>query len=193
MLKIFLVRPGSTEFDEQGRIKGTLDIPLSSAGKEQVEKVAEELRGFEVSRIYTSPCQSAQETAKALSRNGKTKVKVVDGFVNLDHGLWHGKRIEELKATQPRTFRQFADAPETTCPPQGETLQSAKVRVVKSLNRLIKKHKEGQVLLVVPDPLATIIRSILESKEVGDLWKTECETCRWEVIDVNEKKLEFTS
>jgi len=48
-------------------------------------------------------------------------------------------------------------------------------------------------LLVVPDPLATIIRSVLESKHVGDLWQTECETCHWEVIDVNEETLEYTT
>lgn len=192
MLKIFLVRPGSTEFDEQGRIKGSLDIPLSSTGKEQVQKVAAEIGGFDISRIYTAPCQSAQETAKELSRDGKIKVKIVEGLTNLDHGLWHGKRVEDVKATQPRTYRQFADNPEMTCPPEGETLQSAKERVVKSLNRLIRKNQNGQIVLVVPDPLATIIRSILECKSIGDLWQTECESCYWEVIDVNDKKLEST-
>ena len=192
MLKIFLVRPGSTEFDEQGRIKGCLDIPLSLAGLEQVQKVALELGEFDLARIYTSPCQSAQQTAAGLSRGGKIKVKVIEGFANLDHGLWHGKRIEELKLTQPRIYRQFADNPETTCPPEGETLQAARDRVIKSLNRVIRKNREGQVVVVVPDPLATIVHAILESEEIGDLWQSECESCHWEVIDVNAKKLEST-
>ena len=190
MLKIFLVRPGSTEFDEQGRIKGSLDIPLSPSGLEQVQKVASELSEFKVTRIFTSSCQSAQQTAKELSKNGKIKVKVVDGLTNLNHGLWHGKRVEDVKATQPKTYRQFADNPEATCPPEGETLQSAKDRVVKSLNRLIRKHQDDQIVLVVPDPLATIIRSILECKTIGDLWQTECESCYWEVIDVNGRSVE---
>ena len=29
MVRIVLIRPGSTDFDEQGRITGTLDIPLN--------------------------------------------------------------------------------------------------------------------------------------------------------------------
>ncbi len=193
MLKIYLVRPGSTEFDEQGRIKGCLDIPLSSAGQAQVQKVASELKEFEISRIYTAPCQSAQQTAEELSRNGKIKVKVVDGFKNLDHGLGHGKLIDELNTTQPKTYRKFADSPESTCPPEGETVHAAKERVIKSLNKIIKKNQDGHVVVVAPDPLATITRSILDSKEVGDLWKSECESCQWEVIDVNEKKLEFSN
>lgn len=193
MLKIFLVRPGSTELDEQGRIKGCLDIPLSPTGKVQVQKVAEELGEFAISRIYTSPCQSAQQTAEELSRNGKIKVKVVESLQNLNHGLWHGKRVEDVKATQPKTYRQFADNPELTCPPEGETVQAAKERVVKSLNRLIRKNQDDQIVLVAPDPLATIIRSVLEYQTIGDLWQRECESCGWEVIDVNGKKLESTA
>lgn len=193
MLKIFLVRPGSTEFDEQGRIKGNLDIPLSRAGLEQVQQTASELQEFSVARIYSSPCQSALQTAEKLSRGGKIKVKEVDGFRNLNHGLWHGKLIEELKATQPKTYRQFADHPESTCPPGGETLASAKERLVKALNKIVKKNRDGQVILVIPDPLATIARSILESRDLGDLWKSECESCDWEVIDIASKKLEASN
>lgn len=193
MLKIFLVRPGSTEFDEQGRIKGCLDIPLSSAGRQQVERVAEELREYDIDRIYTAPCQSAQQTAEIIAKNGKVRVKVLDGIQNLDHGLWHGKLIEELKATQPKIFRRFADHPEATCPPQGETLQLARERVLKSLQKLIRKHRNGKIVLVVPDPMATIVRSILASRDVGNLWQTECEHCFWETIDVNEKTLESVS
>src|SRR5258707_13255904 len=39
MVKMLVVRAGSTDFDEQGRIKGTLNIPLSEAGPRQVRRV----------------------------------------------------------------------------------------------------------------------------------------------------------
>ena len=29
---VLLVRPGATEFDEQGRMKGSLDMPMSEKG-----------------------------------------------------------------------------------------------------------------------------------------------------------------
>ncbi|MDB4755952.1 histidine phosphatase family protein [Mariniblastus sp.] len=193
MLKIFLVRSGSTEFDEQGRIKGSLDIPLSEAGIEQVSRAAEELSQFDISRIYSSPCRSAIQTAERLSRKGQIKIKTIEKFVNLDHGLWHGKLIEELKATQPKKYRQFADNPAAICPPGGETLQSAQERVASALNKLLKKHKDDQVILVLPDPLATIIHAMLASEDVGDLWKSECQCCRWEVIDVSSSKFEIAS
>ena len=40
MSKVVVVRPGSTSFDEQDRMKGCLDIPLSTAGLEQVRRIA---------------------------------------------------------------------------------------------------------------------------------------------------------
>ena len=44
MVQIVLIRPGSTDYDEQGRIQGTLDIPLSEQGTREVERVIEEIR-----------------------------------------------------------------------------------------------------------------------------------------------------
>ena len=43
MLRIVLVQPGSTDFDDQGRIKGSLDIPLSANGTGQVARMVAEL------------------------------------------------------------------------------------------------------------------------------------------------------
>ena len=36
MVQIVLIRPGSTDYDEQGRIQGTLDIPLNEQGTREV-------------------------------------------------------------------------------------------------------------------------------------------------------------
>ena len=45
MLQIVLIRPGSTDYDVQGRIQGSLDIPLSEQGLAEAAAVAEQLRG----------------------------------------------------------------------------------------------------------------------------------------------------
>ena len=44
MLQIVLVRPGSTEYDAQERIQGTLDVPLNEQGNTEVAQVIHELR-----------------------------------------------------------------------------------------------------------------------------------------------------
>jgi broad specificity phosphatase PhoE len=189
MIRFVLIRPGSTEFDDQGRIKGTLDMPLSSSGAGQVAQAVSELNGMAFDCIYTSPCRSAQQTAKAIAAGRDLKVKVLEKLENIDHGLWHGKLIEEFRQRQPKLYRQGQDKPESLCPPGGEALSSAKERVAALLNWITKRHRQGVVALVVPEPLASVVRCVLEHSDLGDLWKAECDNGHWELIDVEPEKL----
>lgn len=187
MLQILLIRPGATDFDEQGRIKGSLDVPLNQNGNDQVAKTIGEVVKLPINHIYCSPCQSAMQTADALGEKCDVKAKEVEKLQNLDHGLWHGKRIEEVKQSQPKVYRQWQEHPETVCPPGGETLDSAQQRVRTVLAKLLKKHKKGVVALVVPEPLASLVSCLLESRDLGDLWKAECDTGGWERIEIEPK------
>lgn len=161
--KILLIRPGATEFDEQGRIIGTLDIPLSELGREQAESLANE-SAHDVRVIYSSPSLAATQTAEILAKHHSRKIKVKDALRNIDMGLWQGKEIEELRATQPKVAKQWEEHPETVCPPEGESVEDALPRVQKFLLKLQKKHKSGTIVIVVADPLAKVIASLLSQE-----------------------------
>ncbi len=129
MTRVVLVRPGTTDFDEQRRIKGNLDIPLNEFGTDQIARAANELASEGIEAVYSSPCQAAEETARVLAQALGVKAKSVPNLRNLDHGLWQGKLIDEVKATQRKVYRQWQEQPETVCPPEGEMLESARLRV----------------------------------------------------------------
>ena len=189
MLQVLLIRPGATEFDLQGRMKGSLDIPLSREGAEQVSRVVADLGKMEIGAIYSSPSQCCQQTAEALAEPRTLRVKCLENLQNVDHGLWHGKLIEEVRHTQPRVYRQGQENPEAVCPPDGESLPEARKRVAAALVKVLKKHKDGVIAVVVPEPLASVCRTVLNSSEFGDLWKAECDCGRWEVYDVESSRL----
>ena len=188
MSRVVLVRPGATDFDDQGRMKGCLDMPLSECGREQVERIAAELAELEIDEIVTAPCESAIETATRLAKGrsvmGRSvKVRIVECFRNVDHGLWHGKLIEEVRRTQPKVYKQGQESPLNLCPPGGETIQDAKNRVVKAIKKVTKRSGGGTIALVIPDPLASIVHSILEGDDMRDLWKSETDAAQWELIE----------
>lgn len=189
MLRILLVQPGSTELDDQGRIKGCLDIPLSATGTCQVERTVVEVADLPIDYIYSSPCQSAQQTAGALARERRVRLKPLPQLSNLDHGLWHGKLIEEVRQNQPKVYRQWQDNPEQVWPPGGETLAAARLRVRRVLEKLLRKHKSGLVAIVIPEPLASVARSLLVRRGLGDLWKSECDHGGWELIDIEPEQV----
>ena len=128
MLRIVVIQPGSTDFDEQGRIKGSLDLPLSLNGAGQVARVAEQLAQEPIEAIYASPSQSAMQTAQSIAENHKLRVRRVQKLKNLDHGLWHGKLIDDVKLNQPRIYRQGLENPEAFCPPEGESVAAVRQR-----------------------------------------------------------------
>lgn len=183
MLQIILIRPGSTEYDEQGRIQGTLDIPLCEAGKQEVARVIDSLRNLGIQSLYSSPSEASQETAEAVAQALGIKFKTVDKFQNLDQGLWQGMLVDDVRTKQPRVYRQWQEQPECICPPEGEMLNSARERVKTALAKIAKKHRDGVVGIVVPEPLASIVRCVLRADNLADLWKpSECGS--WETFMV---------
>ncbi|HQU42813.1 MAG: phosphoglycerate mutase [Planctomycetia bacterium 21-64-5] len=193
MMRIVLIRPGATEYAQQGRIQGVLEVPLSQEGTSEAARISGELSGMEIDVIYSSGCEHALETANAIATALGIKVKPLEGFQNLDHGLWQGMLVEEIKHKQPKVYRQWQDQPESVCPPGGETLNEAQERVRAVVKKLLRKHKHGTVGLVVPEPLASLLRAYLEQTDVGDLWRAGTVHGTWEIIEVEPRSLAHSS
>ena len=185
MQKILLIRTGTTEYESQGRIQGTLDVPLSEDGRQEVEQLTENLRQHPVEMLYYAPCRATQQSAEIISEKLGLKSRKLDALQNLDHGLWQGMLIEEVKTKQPKVYKQWQENPESVCPPNGETLQQARERLQQALAKLVKKHKEGTVALLVPEPLMSLLHCMLLQETVGSLWRSNSEKSPpWEVIDM---------
>ncbi|MHB9075934.1 MAG: histidine phosphatase family protein [Pirellulaceae bacterium] len=193
MLRIVLVQPGSTDFDDQGRIKGSLDIPLSANGTGQVTRMVEELMGEPIEAIYAPACQSALQTAQALAEPRHLKVKTVPKLKNLDHGLWHGKLIDEVRQNQPKVYRHWRENPELACPPEGESIAAARERAQSAVAKILKKHRRGTIALVIPEPLASVVRGFLRNNELDDLWQAETDVGGWTLIEINKDEVPVRS
>lgn len=183
MTRMILIQPGSTDFDEQGRIKGALDLPMSAVGDAQATQLANDLHFVDIDAIYAAPCQSAYETALRIAADRRVKIKTLSALRNLDLGLWHGKRIAEIRHCQPRVFRQCQESPESVVPPDGESVAIAKARAQQMLARLIKRHPDGNSFaLVTPNPMAAIVRCTLQQQSFADFWNAQSDCGQWETL-----------
>ncbi len=160
-----IVRPGETDFDRQERIQGTLDLPLTEAGHRQVLDLIRALREYDPEVVFSSYTDPAASTARAIGEALQIPVKQTDALENMDYGLWQGMLAEDIRRKHPRIFRQWQDAPESVCPPQGETCETVASRVQKALK---KPKKRGDTFVVVaPEPLASIISSVLKENALS--------------------------
>lgn len=188
MIEVLLIRPGSTTFDHEGRIKGSLDIPLSAEGAAQAERLSLSLAEIKLDCLYVAPCESAVQSAQFIGERNFCKQKSLDCLRNLNHGLWQGKLLSEVRRLQPKVYRQFQEHPTDVCPPQGETVQAAYGRVTAMFTKLKKRHRGGRIGLLVPQPMAAIVRYALVGGSLGDLWKAELDFGTYETLLVESQQ-----
>lgn len=166
MATIVLIRAGSTDYDEQHRLLGTLDLPINQQGVEEIRSVAARLqeKGVRLEAIYTSPDNPACETAYALAESQPTaKVREVDELRNVNQGLWQGLPESDIRRRFPKLFRNSKDGSISICPPEGETLSDACRRLTRVLTKAIRRYDVFAV--VAPEPLATVIRCTLQHRQ----------------------------
>lgn len=161
MSRVLLIRPGATTFDEQHRVQGVLDLPLSDRGRIEAALLAEQLSGIDLAGLYHGPGEHVLRTAEAVGRATGLRPRRLDDLRNLDQGLWQGLLRDEIRRRNPKVFRQWQDEPETICPPEGETVEDAEVRLRPVLRSLLRRHRQEAVAIVVPEPCAQLVAHLL--------------------------------
>ena len=195
MTTIVLIRPGATEYDAQGLVRGRLDIPLCPQGIQEVAQEIEALRaaGVHLDALYYSPCRPAVQTAAAIGEALGVKGKEQEALENLDYGLWQGMRIEEIRTRQPKIYRQWQEIPDCICPPEGEMIAEAEARVADCLWKFFRRHRDQTVGLVIAEPMASIVKRLVTHSPLGDLWKAESRHGQIEVLQWEPKPVAAAS
>ncbi len=189
MLKLILIRPGSTDYAAEERIQGCLDVPLNAQGDEEVRKLIGQLADQQMEAIYAPVSEPSAQTARAIAEALGLRVRKLERLQNHDQGLWQGMRIADVRQKQPKVYRQWQEQPEHVCPPEGEMLSEAELRVRQAVYKLLKRHKEGAVGLVLPEPLWSLARRFVTRTELGDLWAANRRHGSWEIVEVDPEEV----
>jgi broad specificity phosphatase PhoE len=172
---LIVLRSAPTDYERQGRIRGSLDIPPTAEGLEENSAIATRLAHTPPEAIYSAPSACALETARRIGAPFDLDPKPVQDLANIDLGLWQGKLVDEIRRLQPRVHRQWQEDPWSVAPPEGEFLEEARSRVEDALERIFKRHPRGRVAVVVPFPLDSLVRWLVAGEPLGDLWEAEPE------------------
>ncbi len=187
MSQVILIRPGATLYDEQNRVQGVLDIPLSESGHDEVVQMAQELSQClgesPLAALYCGPGENVIRTAEIVGKILGIRPKRINEFRNLDQGLWQGLQIDEIKRRNTKLFRQWIDDPATICPPLGETVERAMERIKTAFRPLLRRHQEEAIGLVVGEPLARLVACYLRCEprvQLDEQWSC----CEFEWIQI---------
>jgi broad specificity phosphatase PhoE len=191
MSHVVLIRPGATAYDEQNRVQGVLDLPLSERGRAEVAHLVEELslspECASLGALYCGPGENVVRTAECVGRVLGIRPRRIDELRNLDQGLWQGLQIDEIKRRNTRVFRQWIEDPRTICPPHGETVENAMERIRSVLRPMLRRHQGESIGLVLGEPLARFVSCYLRREPRLQLDEFR-PGCGYERIDVTPEQ-----
>ena len=68
-MKIYITRHSLTAWNEEKRLQGWKDSPLTKQGKEDALKLGEYMKTIHIDQVYSSPLLRAKSTARLIFKN----------------------------------------------------------------------------------------------------------------------------
>jgi len=134
---VAFLRHGSTAWNEEGRMQGRRDIPLSERGRAAVRAwrlpVAFAGPATASAKWLSSPLSRAVETAEILS-GGVPQCE--PALIEMDWGQWEGFGLDELRRRFGDEFARNEAAGLDFRPPGGESPRDVRDRVVRWLGEI---------------------------------------------------------
>lgn len=148
-LRLILVRHGETIWNQENRWQGQADVPLSSSGQTQAQRLAQRLvqEQRQVHAIYSSDLSRAFQTAQILGESLGMPPLPEQGWREMDIGRWSGLTTAEVAtryAEEWERLRSGEDLPRGG----GETFAQFQGRLVHTVQRLFARHAGQQVMIV---------------------------------------------
>jgi len=159
--KIILVRHGETDWNKERRIQGgSSNPPLNERGRRQAGSLASRLSKNRIQAIYSSPLKRALDTAEAIARYHQIEIVVEPSLREIEAGDLEGITVAELGKRFSEILIRDGLLKKVS---GGESLAELQERSWGTVQRLTKKHPEGDVVLVSHYfVILTIICSVLE-------------------------------
>lgn len=145
MTTLFLVRHGATEWNHSKRAQGQADIVLNDTGYRQAIATAEELSHVPIEAVYASDLRRAYNTAEPIARTHGLEVETDPAFREIDQGEWEGLHVDEIRRRWPELW---GPARHYSTRPGGESPAQVRARALEGLERIVRAHPEGNVVVV---------------------------------------------
>jgi alpha-ribazole phosphatase len=149
---LYLIRHGATEGNHEKRYKGSIDVPISQEGLEQVARAAEfilaDLQGGELTAVYTSPLSRAVDTAEIIAEPFGIEPVVVENLKERHFGVWEGMTFGEIREKYPDEFNRWAENPLEHSPVGGESSIVVSNRITPEVEAIISRH-DGEAFAIV--------------------------------------------
>jgi probable phosphoglycerate mutase len=141
-MEIYIVRHGTTPWNEKKKLQGSVDKELNEAGRRVARLTGEGVRDIPFDRIYSSPLKRAYETAELIRNGREIPIDTDDRLKEIDFGDYEGQCATELEKDETQDFRFFFSEPEKyRASGSGEELEDLCRRTKEFMQQVIEPQK----------------------------------------------------
>ncbi len=191
---IIFLRHGQAENNTKRILAGrTEGVPLTKIGIEQAEQIGKYLKPIDISAIYSSPIERANNTAKIVAESNSIDYKLDERLTELDMGKFTRMPYDEIFAKHGNVFLKFYSNDPVISKYNVETFPHVQKRVMDMLDYTIKKHDQENVLLVTHmDPIKSVIAKVMDLKPLS-LFELIIANCSLTIIKHHDEKLSLSA
>lgn len=176
-LKLYIVRHGETEWNLIKKFQGQLDSPLTENGIKIMKDTGNKLKNIIFSRVYTSELDRAVKSAEIILnkninyKNDKIEIKKMSELNEVYFGLWQGLSHEEV-------FEKYSEEAENYFHNvrkynaeniKAENLKDALDRFLRGIEKILKNHKSGNILIVTHGTVLEMFINYVENKDLLEI------------------------
>lgn len=169
MKRILLIRHGQTDWNLEQRWQGHLDVPLNTAGREQVRRLADYLRERSITAVYSSDLARAITTAEPIARSHGLDVKPDPRLRELNLGVFQGLTTSEINSKYPEESRQMSLDYLGYVIPTGEARRAMQERAYAAYLDIVAAETGPEIAVVTHG--GTIRVLLLKLFDVDDMMK----------------------
>ena len=160
MLRILLIRHGTTELLGRVLYGRMPNVHLNDEGRAQAQILARELKArYNISEVVSSPLERARETAEPIAAAQQLTVSIDEGVNEINFGSWMGKSFSELMISDD--WKRYNQARATSTPPGGESMMEVQARTWSSLQMVAGRYPNQQDVTAAVITHGDVIRALL--------------------------------
>ena len=177
VLKLYIVRHGETEWNVIKRFQGQLNTPLTEKGMEKLRETGKKLENVLFDEVYTSELGRTVASAEIILnenrgyRNKKLELKKLAELNEVYFGVWQGLTYEEVFLKYPEEANNYFYNVKNykTENVEAENLKDALERFLKGINKILNRHKSGNILVVTHGTVFEMFMNYVANDSIFDI------------------------
>lgn len=154
---LYIVRHGTTDWNQSGRIQGHIDIPLNGAGRAQARLAGQRLASLGATGIYSSDLLRAYETASIIGQTIGLCVLTQSGLREINFGVWQGLSSPEIRERDPDTYAARRANPYDVAPEGAETWRQFYDRAAWTVDEILATTEAERLIVVAHSGVCTVL------------------------------------